>query len=97
MEEYTKTLHIEARTMADMASKEILPSITRQLHEWSETLALKKQVIADADCRYEQDMIKRASALQGAAAVSLHEKLKEASPKSRDPATGRSGGLSIEM
>ena len=57
MEEYTKTLHIEARTMADMASKEILPSITPQLHEWSETLALKKQVIADADCRYEQDMI----------------------------------------
>lgn len=51
--------------MADMASKEILPSITRQLHEWSETLALKKQVVADADCRYEQDMIKRASALQG--------------------------------
>ena len=80
MEEYTKTLHIEARTMADMASKEILPSITRQLHEWSETLALKKQVIADADCRYEQDMIKRASALQGAAAVSLM-KLKEAIQK----------------
>ena len=80
MEEYTKTLHIEARTMADMASKEILPSITRQLYEWSETLALKKQVIADADCRYEQDMIKRASALQGAAAVSLM-KLKEAIQK----------------
>lgn len=80
MEEYTKTLHIEARTMADMASKEILPSITRQLHEWSETLALKKQVVADADCRYEQDMIKRASALQGAAAVSLM-KLKEAIQK----------------
>ena len=80
MEEYTKTLHIEARTMADMASKEILPSITRQLHEWSETLALKKQVIADADCRYEQDMIKRASALQGATAVSLM-KLKEAIQK----------------
>ena len=80
MEEYTKTLHIEARTMADMASKEILPSITRQLHEWSETLALKKQVIADVDCRYEQDMIKRASALQGAAAVSLM-KLKEAIQK----------------
>lgn len=80
MEEYTKTLHIEARTMADMASKEILPSITRQLHEWSETLALKKQVIADADCRYEQEMIKRASALQGAAAVSLM-KLKEAIQK----------------
>lgn len=80
MEEYTKTLHIEARTMADIASKEILPSITRQLHEWSETLALKKQVIADADCRYEQDMIKRASALQGAAAVSLM-KLKEAIQK----------------
>ena len=80
MEEYTKTLHIEARTMADMASKEILPSITRQLHEWSETLALKKQVIADADCCYEQDMIKRASALQGAAAVSLM-KLKEAIQK----------------
>ena len=80
MEEYTKTLHIEARTMADMASKEILPSITRQLYEWSETLALKKQVIADADCRYEQDMIKRASALQGATAVSLM-KLKEAIQK----------------
>ena len=80
MEEYTKTLHIEARTIADMASKEILPSITRQLHEWSETLALKKQVIADADCCYEQDMIKRASALQGAAAVSLM-KLKEAIQK----------------
>lgn len=80
MEEYTKTLHIEARTMADMASKEILPSITRQLHEWSETLALKKQVAADADCRYEQDMIKRASALQGAATDSLMQ-LKEAIQK----------------
>ena len=83
MEEYTKTLHIEARTMADMASKEILPSITRQLHEWSETLALKKQAIADADCRYEQDMIKRASALQGDAAVSLM-KLKEAIQKAEN-------------
>ena len=39
MEEYGKTLHIEALTMLDMVKKQILPAVTAQVHEWLDTAA----------------------------------------------------------
>ena len=81
MEEYVKTLHIEAKTMVDMTRKEILPAISSQLHEWSNTYCLKKQVGSHIDCSYEENVIGLASDLQAAAAsdvTKLEEAIKQA-------------------
>ena len=45
MEEYGKTLHIEALTMLDMVKKQILPAVTAQVHEWLDTAAMKQQLL----------------------------------------------------
>ena len=81
MEEYIKTLHIEAKTMVDMTRKEILPAVSSQLHEWSNTYCLKKQVGSHIDCSYEENVIGLASDLQAAAAsdvTKLEEAIKQA-------------------
>lgn len=81
MEEYIKTLHIEAKTMVDMTRKEILPAVSSQLHEWSNTYCLKKQVGSHIDYSYEENVIGLASDLQAAAAsdvTKLEEAIKQA-------------------
>ena len=76
MEEYVKTLHIEAQTMIDMTAKQILPAVSRQIREWSDTLCLKRQVGEQVDTSYEAKAVAMAADLQGAAFASM-EKLKE--------------------
>ena len=44
LEEYYKTLHIEALTMADMAREEILPACTTFQNELAQTARNKKEV-----------------------------------------------------
>lgn len=49
MEEYTKIVTIEARTMIGMARKDILPAVSKYTQTLADTLALKKQTGVSAD------------------------------------------------
>ena len=63
MENYCKTVSIEAHTMVDMAKKEILPAIEAYTIELSGAVRAKKAADAGASCRYEEKRIRRLSAL----------------------------------
>ena len=63
MENYVKTVTIEAQTMLDMTRKEILPAVMRYTKELSDTLASKRAVIASLPANYETGTITKLSAL----------------------------------
>lgn len=62
-ENYCKTINIEIRTMIDMVSKDILPAISRYTGELSKTASFKKSCFADADCTYEENIVRELSSL----------------------------------
>ncbi len=62
-EKYCKYLNIEVLTMIDMTKKDILPCVSRQIHELSDTLISKKNAIAGIDASYEETVITRLSVL----------------------------------
>ena len=62
-ENYNKNIHIEAMTMIDMASKDILPAISSYTKALSDTVIAKKGAFAGADCTYEESVIEKLSAL----------------------------------
>ena len=61
LDEYCKTISIEALTMIDMAKKDILPAAAAYIKELSQTAALAKELGADNE--FETDLIKRISVL----------------------------------
>ena len=61
LETYSKVLGIEARTMADMVSKDVLPALSRCVRELSCGIASKKNAVPGADCTYEESMVKKLS------------------------------------
>ena len=63
MENYDKTVSIEAHTMVDMAKKEILPAIDAYISDLSAGVSAKKAADSEASCRYETKRIRRLSAL----------------------------------
>ncbi len=63
LENYCKTVNIEAKTMVAMARKEILPAVEGYLGELAGNLAAKLNVIQQLACSYEKGMIDRLSAL----------------------------------
>lgn len=63
-ENYYKTVRIEARTMIDMAQKQILPAVEAYIFSLSKTLRAKLDVLPDAPCRMEKELITRLSLLQ---------------------------------
>ena len=65
LENYCKTITIEANTMVDMAKCEIIPAIEAYAHELSSTAAAKKAVDADIPVTYEAAVIKKLSLLTG--------------------------------
>ncbi|MBP3559415.1 MAG: glutamine synthetase III [Clostridia bacterium] len=62
-EKYCKYLNIEVLTMIDMTKKDILPCVSRQIHELSDTLIAKKNAIAGIDTSYETIVITKLSNL----------------------------------
>ena len=62
-EKYCKYLNIEVLTMIDMTKKDILPCVSRQIHELSNTLISKKNAISGIDVSYEETIITRLSVL----------------------------------
>ncbi len=63
LDNYSKTLHIEALTMLEMARQDILPAVTSYVKDLSETVNAKKTACAEADCTAEQELIVKLSKL----------------------------------
>lgn len=61
LDEYCKTINIEANTMIDMAKKDILPAAASYIKELSKTAQLASGL--GADISFETDLVKRISAL----------------------------------
>ena len=62
LENYCKTVLIEAETMVDMARKEILPAVERYARALSDSLLAKTAAVPGLACRYERELISRLSA-----------------------------------
>ena len=63
LENYCKTVNIEALTMADMAKKEILPAVEAYAAEVARGAAAKRSLDPDCPCAYERGLVRRLSAL----------------------------------
>ena len=65
LDNYSKTLHIEAMTMLDMANKDLLPAYSDYTKQLSDALIAKKSAVPSADCTFEQERISKISELCG--------------------------------
>ena len=63
LENYCKTVNIEALTMVDMTKKEILPAIESYIKELSKTASLKVEAVPGLTSKYESETISRLSLL----------------------------------
>ena len=61
LDEYVKTLNIEALTMVDMAKKDILPAAASYVKDLAETANLSKSIGAPAE--FETELVKKLSVL----------------------------------
>lgn len=64
LENYVKTVNIEALTMIDMSKKEILPAIEKYVGSLAGVAAEKKSLSADISSRYETGVITKLSSLE---------------------------------
>ena len=63
LENYSKTVNIEALTMVDMPKKEILPAVEKYTKSLADTLAAKKAAVAGLPCKYETAAVTKLSEL----------------------------------
>ena len=63
LENYVKTVTIEASTMVEMVKKEILPAVESYAADTSSTAAAKQALIPDLPLSYEKDLVKKLSIL----------------------------------
>ncbi len=58
LENYNKTLHIEAKTLLDMVYHQFLPGVESYLNDLSDTIIKKKQALAGVSCKSEEKALK---------------------------------------
>ncbi len=75
-ENYSKIINIEALTMIEMASRDIIPAVNDYIASVADTAASKLSVLPGVDCTVEKDLITKLSDLNAKAYKAL-EKLKE--------------------
>ena len=63
LDNYCKTVVIEANTMADMAKTQILPAVESYSEAVARTAAVKKSLDADIACDFEKTLVKKLSEL----------------------------------
>ncbi len=73
LENYCKTVLIEANTMIDMAKTEIAPAVSAYVLELANTAAAKKAVDAAIPCSYEVELLKKLARLEEQIAVKADE------------------------
>lgn len=61
IENYTKTLHIEALTLKDMILKQFAPSVVAYTDDLTDSVLKKKQLGVEAGCDTQADLIKKLS------------------------------------
>ena len=61
LENYCKTVNIEALTMVDMARKEILPAVSEYAKSLSDAVASKTAAVSGVACKYERGLIAKLS------------------------------------
>ena len=66
-ENYSKIINIEALTMIDMASRDIIPAVNSYLGEVANTAAAKLSVLPTITCEVEKDILTRLSELNARA------------------------------
>lgn len=71
LENYCKTIHIEALTMLEMVKKNVFPSVIRYEKDLADTLMKKKALSSSLSCRLEENLLSRISELSDC----LHERL----------------------
>ncbi|MBQ5337130.1 MAG: glutamine synthetase type III, partial [Oscillospiraceae bacterium] len=62
LENYVKSVNIEAATMVDMARKEIIPAVSKFASDTASAVAVKKSV-CDSACKYETRLVSELSDL----------------------------------
>ena len=83
LENYCKTVLIEANTMIDMAKTEIVPAVSAYVLELANTAAAKKALDASISCHYEAGLVKILARLEDQIVVKADE-LEEAVMKLSD-------------
>ena len=73
LENYCKTVIIEANTMIDMARKQILPAVQGYTAELAGAVTAKKAVSVDIACGYESGLIRKLSVLTDQIAAKTDE------------------------
>ena len=76
LENYVKTLHIEAGTMVEIIQKDLLPAVTTYIEKLAQTAALKKSVVPDISVSAEAALLTRLTELSETMVKDL-ERLKE--------------------
>ena len=61
VEQYCKTIHIEALTLIDMVRKKVLPAIISYMERIATTAAAKKKVSEKLSCRTEEKLLEKLS------------------------------------
>ena len=73
LENYCKTVNIEACTMIDMAEKEILPAVCEYEKDLCETVSAKTAAVEGLKCRHEKGVISSLSELTDSIADAVGE------------------------
>ena len=73
LENYCKTIIIEANTMVDMARTEIIPAVQAFTCDTAKTAAAKKELVPGCPCQYETELVKKLSGLTDQIAVKAAE------------------------
>ena len=63
LDNYCKTVNIEALTMVDMARRDILPAVEAYVRDIAETCQAKIAVLPDVSCQYERGLLTTLSRL----------------------------------
>ena len=63
LDNYCKTIVIEARTMCDMASRDILPAIEAYTADLASSVSAKQSILPELPCAYEKSRIRKLSIL----------------------------------
>ena len=63
IEEYSKTLNIEALTMSEMVHRDILPAVSGYIASLAEAVASKRAAVAGLPCAAETSLIQKLSSL----------------------------------
>ena len=73
LENYSKIVNIEALTMIEMATRDIIPAVNSYVAEVAQTAAIKTQVVENINCSVERDIITKLSSLNAKAYTALGE------------------------